>query len=186
MVRDELGFPLGTQLGQLVADFTRGPESLDGVEEVVRVAVLVEAVRGVLARLAFERADVATEIQVALLARLHGVAAHGAHELFEPRVLNALPDLQVEVGAIQLLGETGFDFDFVRVFGALAETVGLHTRPADDAGEAVEVRGAGADAERLGGHRHRDVGGEHEGEDGSEEFGFHGWVEDEGNGSLVR
>lgn len=49
VVRGELGFPLRAQLGELVADFARRTQALNGVEEVMRVAVLVEAAGGLLA-----------------------------------------------------------------------------------------------------------------------------------------
>ena len=166
MVRGELGFPLGAQLGELVADFARGAQALNGVEEVMRVAVLVEAAGGIVGGLALERADVAAEIQVAPLAGFDRVVFHGAHEFFEPRVFDALADLEVEVGAVQFLGETGFEFDFMRVLGALAEAEGLHPRTADEAGKAVEVRGAGAHAERFRGRDRVNYGqGPGEGED---------------------
>lgn len=156
MIYGELGFPVRAKLAEFVADFTRGAQALDRVEQVVRITVLVEAVGCVLAGLALERADGAAEIQVAFFAGLHRFVVGGSNEFFEPGVFDALADLEIEFGAVQFFGETGFEFDFMRILVALAKAKSLHPHTADDAGEAVEVGGAGAHTKRFGGRQGAD------------------------------
>jgi hypothetical protein len=147
MQRFERGLQGRTQFDEFVADQPRGFESLDGVEQVMRIAFFVEAAGHRRPAVVIgEPAHAGADIQIGRASGLHTVVARAGEQVLEPGVFDAEPDLDEEIGLLQFSNETRQQVDDMGIFRAFGKAEDADLIAAEPLGEALEVRRGNSDA----------------------------------------
>ena len=148
----EGGLLIGAKLAELVGDQPGHLDAADRVEQVVRIAAGVNVPQRAVdhARGNVQRANGRRGVEVAGVARRHGLVPRALEHDGAPAGLHFQPKHDQEVRLAERLDETRLGLDEVRIFGPLGEGGDRHVVAADRLDQAGQVGNAATDLQPLG------------------------------------